>query len=332
MAKRAGDTRSWSLVIGVGVVSLIVGYLIGVSGRDRAEAPVEQVVKRAETPAAPRTVRESVPPTPAATPPPQPVEAEPVVKEPHVVVAPVPRGDGARVAVVIDDLGRRVDDVVQLDELGVPITYSVLPFESRTAEVLREIERLRGEVLLHLPMQPLTEADPGPGALTRGMDAAELDAATRWALGAVGGARGVNNHMGSELSADSTKMRAILGVVGEHGLFFLDSRTSPKSVGYSLALEMGLAAAERQVFLDSDSRSEAIRGQFRRLLEVAAERGSAIAIGHPYRETLAVLREEVPRALEAGFEFVPVSALTHRRTAVRAEGDQSERKTSTGLD
>ncbi len=161
-------------------------------------------------------------------------------------------------------------------------------------------------------MEPRNGADPGPGALTSGMSRVELEAATRWALGAVSGAAGVNNHMGSGLSTDAESMRAVLAVLAERDLFFLDSRTSPDSVGYTLALEMGLAAAERQVFLDAEAGPEAIRGQFRRLVEIAHSRGSAIAIGHPHAETIAVLQEGIPRAIAAGYEFVTVSTLTTR--------------------
>lgn len=335
MSRRRSRTRNWSLVVGVGVVGLILGYLIGTAGRQepgasdrdgrRAVAPQASAVE----PAPVVVPSEPVPPSSAiASEPVPPPLAVPVAVE----MPPIPRGDGTRIALVIDDLGRRVQDVVDLSELGVPLSFGVLPFESHTSDVLAELGRRGGEVLLHLPMQPLNEADPGPGALTSGMNADQLEAGTRWALEAVEVATGVNNHMGSELSADAARMRTILGVLAEHGLFFLDSKTSPHSVGYSLALEMGMAAAERQVFLDTEASEVAIRLQFRRLLAVARERGSAVAIGHPYAETLAVLREEVPLAQAAGFEFVPVSSVTRRIDAANLSARASEHKASTGLD
>jgi hypothetical protein len=144
------------------------------------------------------------------------------------------------------------------------------------------------------------------------MAPAELARATREALDAVPGAVGVNNHMGSRLSADRASMAAILGVIGERGLYFLDSRTSAESVAFAAARELDIPAAERQVFLDPDPRAEAVRYQFRRLLAAARERGAAIAIGHPHPATLAVLEEEVPLALEHGYRFVPVSYLLDR--------------------
>jgi polysaccharide deacetylase 2 family uncharacterized protein YibQ len=140
----------------------------------------------------------------------------------------------------------------------------------------------------------------------------ELRQATLAALDAVPGAVGVNNHMGSGLSAEEGPMTAILGVLAARGLFFLDSRTSAESVGYRVARDLGVPAAERQVFLDGEPTPEAIAGQFQRLLGLARLHGAAIAIGHPHPETLAALEREVPKARADGYEFVPVSYLLDR--------------------
>jgi polysaccharide deacetylase 2 family uncharacterized protein YibQ len=220
---------------------------------------------------------------------------------------------GARVAVVIDDLGRSLDDLRLLAALGVPVTYAVLPFETETPEVVAELRRRHAEILLHLPMEPKNGENPGPGALLQRMTDDELRQKTIAALRAVPGAVGVNNHMGSLLSSEEGPMNTVLGVVGERRLFFLDSRTSAGSVGYKVATELGIPAAERQIFLDDgDPGPEAIRAQFQRLLELARSRGAAIAIGHPHPATLAVLVSEVPKAKAAGYDFVPVSYLLTR--------------------
>jgi polysaccharide deacetylase 2 family uncharacterized protein YibQ len=224
----------------------------------------------------------------------------------EVVPAPAP---GARVAVVIDDLGRSLAEVRGLEALGVPLSYAVLPFETKTPQVVAALRRGDREILCHLPMQPSNGANPGPGALLRSMNAEELLAGTRAALRAVPGATGVNNHMGSSFTTDVHAMRVVLGELSRHGLFFLDSRTSGQSVGYAQARALGLPAARRQVFLDGDPDPEIIRRQFRQLLAEAHKQGAAIGIGHPYPETLQVLAEEVPRATELGYEFVPVSYL-----------------------
>jgi polysaccharide deacetylase 2 family uncharacterized protein YibQ len=218
----------------------------------------------------------------------------------------------ARVALVIDDLGRSVDELTPLEKLGVPITYAVLPFEENTPAVVSQLRGRREEILLHLPMQPKHGENPGPGALLVGMSDEQLRERTVAALQAVPGAVGVNNHMGSSLSADPHAMSTVLKVLSARNLFFLDSRTSPDSVGYRTAVSLGVPAAERQVFLDPDPRPEAVEEQFRRLLDLARTRGAAVAIGHPHPDTLAVLTAVVPRARAEGYDFVPVSYLLDR--------------------
>ncbi|HUP24232.1 MAG TPA: divergent polysaccharide deacetylase family protein [Thermoanaerobaculia bacterium] len=235
---------------------------------------------------------------------------------PHAVDLPgapaPPANRPVFVALVIDDLGRRVEDVDELRALGVELSYAVLPFEARTAEVVARLHEAGAEILVHLPMEPDGLADPGPGALLRGMDEAELARRTAEALDAVQGAVGVNNHMGSALSADDRAMSVILERVHERELFYLDSRTSAGSVGFDQARRAGMPAARRDVFLDGVLDPAAIREQFRRLLQVALEEGAAIAIGHPHPETLEVLREEVPKAAALGYRFVPVSYVLER--------------------
>lgn len=248
-----------------------------------------------------------------------PSEPEPSVPAPNGgphAPPPAPEavtaGGEALVALVIDDLGRSLGDLETLAALGVPLSYAVLPFESRTPEVAAALADRGAETLVHLPMEAGGGADPGPGTLRTTMSTSELTAATRRALAAVPGAVGANNHMGSVLSADERAMRAVLGVLAEHDLFFLDSRTSAETVAYRTAVDLGIPAAERQVFLDPDPRPDAVRAQFHRLLALARQRGAAIAIGHPLPATLAVLADEIPRARALGYRFVPVSYLLDR--------------------
>jgi polysaccharide deacetylase 2 family uncharacterized protein YibQ len=266
--------------------------------------------KPRDSKASPRASRpKPKPATPAA---PDHVEPDGTgTSEVSVVSAPAP-AEGGRIALVIDDLGRSVADLDTIERLDVPLSYAVLPYEEETEQVVAELHRRKAEVLLHLPMEPANGEDPGPGALRMGMTPEQLRQFTLAALRAVPGAAGVNNHMGSGLSADERSMKTILGLLSGRGLFFLDSRTSAQSVAYKVAIRLGVPAAERQVFLDSDIQPEAIREQFHRLLGLSRTRGAAVAIGHPHPETLAVLADEVPKARALGYEFVPVSYLLDR--------------------
>ena len=259
--------------------------------------------------------RPAPPAAPAATarPAPRPVApAAPPPAAPTVIAEPSGPPTRARVALVIDDLGGSLEPAERLLALGVPVTGAILPFERHSAEVAARLRASGAEVIVHLPMEPTGEQDPGPQAVLERWRPRRIAALTERAIESVPGATGLNNHMGSLITADEEPMRAVLGVVARHGLYFLDSRTTAETHAFDWARELGIPAVRRDVFLDDDPAPAAIAGQFARLLEQARARGAAVAIGHPHPGTLAVLAREIPRARAAGVEFVPVSYLLER--------------------
>ncbi len=232
--------------------------------------------------------------------------------EPTEVARPAGPATQARVALVVDDLGRSFDEVDRLLALGVPFSAAVLPFEPLSAEVARRLRAAGIEVLVHLPMEANGGESPGPNAIFERLAPDRIGALAGESIDAVPGATGVNNHMGSRITADAVTIGAILDVVATRKLFFLDSRTTPESRAFELARERGIPATRRDVFLDSDPSAAAVAGEFERLLDLARQRGAAVAIGHPHAATLELLEREIPRARAAGIEFVPVSYLLER--------------------
>jgi polysaccharide deacetylase 2 family uncharacterized protein YibQ len=221
------------------------------------------------------------------------------------------RGAPPRIAIIIDDVGQDLAAVERLTRMPYDLTLAViphLPHSKRAAELANQ----RGyEVMLHLPMEPLDypKDDPGPGAVTTRMHLDEVRRTVLLDLAAVPHVRGINNHMGSRLTADPERMRAVLETIATTPCFFVDSRTSAASVAYRLARELRIPAAERSVFLDDTVEPQAVRAELRRLTEIARARGQAIAIGHPHAVTLDVLTEHLPEVLDAGIEVVFVSEL-----------------------
>ncbi|MCG8549700.1 MAG: divergent polysaccharide deacetylase family protein, partial [Desulfobacterales bacterium] len=125
---------------------------------------------------------------------------------------------------------------------------------------------------------------------------------------AVPGTVGVNNHMGSRLTADSDKMNQIFTVLKQKNLFFIDSRTSVESKGEESARMFQLKFSHRDVFLDNFQNVEYISGQIQKLIKQANDHGSAIGIGHPHQATLDALKRELPK-LKGKVRLVPASQL-----------------------
>ena len=121
--------------------------------------------------------------------------------------------------------------------------------------------------------------------------------------------KGVSNHMGSRLMEDPEKLKIILMELKRRGLFFLDSRTTPQTVGLETARSVGLRATERSLFLDHSPDPEDIKQQLEKLVQLSLTTGKAIGIGHPHPSTLKSIKEMIPKMKEKGIEIVPLSSV-----------------------
>ncbi|MGQ0548598.1 MAG: divergent polysaccharide deacetylase family protein [Armatimonadota bacterium] len=214
-----------------------------------------------------------------------------------------------RAAIIFDDGGGSLDGVEEIITIGRPVAVAVLPGLAYSGDVARWARAAGLDVLLHLPVESADDRALGPGGVTVAMNDAEIHAVVRSGLASVPGAVGVNNHMGSKGTADRRVMRAIIEVVREAGLYFIDSRTTAETVAESVAVDLGVPTAARAVFLDNQNEDDAIRQQVRRLIALARERGSAIAIGHVGRRTAGVLASMLDEFERAGVVLVPPSML-----------------------
>ena len=218
------------------------------------------------------------------------------------------------ISIIIDDLGYRRLDGLRALELPGPVAYAVLPhtpYGSRLADIAFKLDK---EVLLHVPMESELDKALGPGALVNGMAQPEIQAVLDAGLASVPHVSGLNNHMGSSLTQQAQAMTWVMGWMRENGgLYFVDSMTSAQSVALRSASDAGVRAIGRDVFLDASTNADRIREQFQRLVKLARERGTGLAIGHPYPETLSVLRNVLLKPSYYGVRLVPVRELIARR-------------------
>ena len=208
--------------------------------------------------------------------------------------APIPSdvGKGPRLVVIVDDIGDHPALAENLMELPFPVTLAILPSRPRTRAIEAMAAAKGKEVILHQPMQPgsYPRVNPGPGALFTDMDAGRIQAILTDNLAQVPHAIGINNHMGSAFTSSPDGMSAVMPVLKEKGLFFVDSVTSPVSAGAETARKAGVPFYRRAVFLDNVRSTQAILGQLKSAERYAIKHGRAIAIGHPYGETLEALK------------------------------------------
>lgn len=227
--------------------------------------------------------------------------------------APIPfppaRGERPLLAILVDDFGDSIPQAAAFEAIPAPLTFAVLPHATEAPEVTRFLVALGREVLVHVPMEPDQADDIShPAFLLTTMDDEEIIARMSAFLARVPGAVGANNHMGSRFTRDRHRMSVVLSFLHDRGLFFVDSRTTPATVGREVAGAVGIPFVERHVFLDDDPSAPAVEARLADAVQAAHRDGCALAIGHPRFETLEILMRWA-RDPHRDVDVVPVSRL-----------------------
>jgi len=212
------------------------------------------------------------------------------------------------IAIIMDDLGSSAIRAEQLIQMPAQLTYSFLP-HTPYAEQYAQVAHQQGkEVMLHLPMQPMSDKDMGPGGLSQNMSQAKFITTVREAIQAIPFAVGVNNHMGSLLTRSVKNMHWLMQELkSRNNLYFVDSRTHGATVAGQIAERNHLRNTSRDIFLDHVIEKEAIDIQFERLLKRVKFSGYALAIGHPHSLTIEALEYWIKVIEEQDIQIVPVS-------------------------
>ncbi|NIL94010.1 MAG: divergent polysaccharide deacetylase family protein [Woeseiaceae bacterium] len=218
-----------------------------------------------------------------------------------------------RIAIIIDDLGYHLAAGKRAIALPGPVTFAVLPETPRGSELARLAHENGKDVLLHLPLEAVNHIGAAePGGMVLDMSRENFRATFASAIAAVPHAIGVSSHRGSLLTRHPGHMAWLMKEIRtREDLFFIDSYTTHHSIALKLAAEEGVPATKRDVFLDHERSVEAVERELERLKAKARKRGHAIAIGHPFPETLEVLERELPLLEEQGFDLVRISDLLH---------------------
>jgi polysaccharide deacetylase 2 family uncharacterized protein YibQ len=233
---------------------------------------------------------------------------------PYALEKPPPIEQRNKVALIMDDMGYSLDAIYDILSLEKPITVAIIPF-SPLGEQTAQIAHQNGlEILLHLPLESInnTGANYGiEGIISTDMSEQEIISIVERNLDQIPYISGVNNHMGSKVTPNESVMQTILQRLKQRNLFFVDSRTTGKSVAYDVAIQMEIPAAQRHVFLDNELDENTIKAKLIELFTLAQKRGEAVGICHPLPETLKVLKEYFRLAEEYAVTPVFISELVH---------------------
>lgn len=214
-----------------------------------------------------------------------------------------------RLAIIIDDIGYNLALGKRTTDLNGDFTLAVLPFTPHGIELAERAHRRGKEIMLHAPMSNRHNYPLGRGGLVSGMERSEFLAVLRRNLANIPYVKGVNNHMGSQLTEQAEPMRWLMEELKTRKLYFIDSRTSARTQALIVAEKIQLPSAKRDIFLDDERTQSNIKYQLLRALKKAQQQGSAIAIGHPYPETIAELEQLQPLLDQYQVRLVKASQL-----------------------
>lgn len=233
------------------------------------------------------------------------------IKDIKIALRHKPRYFGSQpvIAIVIDDMGVNVARSRDIIKLQAPLTSSFLTYGPHLSQQIDAARAAGHEIMAHVPMEPHRDLYTAPDGLTVSMDDELLKRNFEIMLKKFPGIRGVNNHMGSKFTENEQKMSDIMEVLSAHELFFLDSKTTSKSVGEKTARKYGVEYAHRHVFLDNNNNKEYILKQLAQAERIAAKNGYAVAIGHPKSQTYEALKIWLPTLQNKNLKLVHMSEI-----------------------
>jgi len=216
-----------------------------------------------------------------------------------------------KIAFIIDDIGFRKNASIELKELNIPITGSILPNTPFAKEEAKLLNSYGLEEMIHLPMQAENSniEHPRNVFVTINSTDREIKKLIKDAKKIIPFSKGLNNHMGSLITARRGIIKRVLKIVKKEGLFFVDSRTSPKTVAYDVAKKIKIRTTYRDVFLDDIQTYSYSIDQIQKLIETAKNKGKAVAIGHPFETTFKAIKDSINDIYSNGIKIVFVSSL-----------------------
>ncbi|MDD0823040.1 divergent polysaccharide deacetylase family protein [Mannheimia sp. AT1] len=220
-----------------------------------------------------------------------------------------------KLAIVIDDIGYKVKDDNDIFALPKEVSVAIIPVAPYAKTRAAEAYSQKRDILIHLPMEPKSKQPIEAGGIKIGDNEEKIRKLIEVARGQVPYAIGLNNHMGSGATSDSFTMLNLMKVLKENGLFFLDSKTIGSSVAAKTARQLGVNALERNIFLDDSDRLEDVQRQFASAITYARRNGVAIVIGHPRKNTISVLKQQLAQ-LPKDIELVGIGALWRNEKVV----------------
>lgn len=219
----------------------------------------------------------------------------------RLVIKKIIRGEPVKkpkIALIFDDLGETTKDLKEIQSLKIPVTISIIP-GLKFSKSIAQASKLSGfSVMTHIPFEPKNSQKYRTNKykfVSSSLGKRERAALLRYYINSIRVSIGVNNHMGSAATEDAKLMREVMLALRNNGLFFVDSRTSTKSVVCDVAKNEKVLCGYNEGFIDSVDDINFMQNKFFELIEKAKKKEKIIVIAHPKKKTFFLLHKLVPK-------------------------------------
>ena len=194
----------------------------------------------------------------------------------------------AKLVLIIDDVAT-FEHASMVKSIGLKITPSIFP-ATKTHPDTPNIARSFEFYMIHLPMQAKHFDSPEIGTLTVNESFESMHEKIKKIRKDFPRAKYTNNHTGSRFTSDYDAMDKAYRALIEQGFIFVDSKTIAQTAVARAAKKYNQPYISRDIFLDDDPSARAVRRELVAAVNLAKKRGYAIAIGHPKKNTIAVIK------------------------------------------
>jgi len=200
-----------------------------------------------------------------------------------------------RLAIIIDDMGYSKKEAKEFASLNIPLAYSFLPDAIYTKILSKMLADEGYTIMVHMPSEPLDypKDNPGKNAIYINNSKKRTEYLLERAKRSIYHPIGLNNHMGSRILEDKNQMDYIMEFLKKYNMFFVDSETTPRSVGTKEAEKFKVPAAKRIVFLDNKKNVQYIEGQINKAVLLLKRHNSVVAVGHCNEKTYEALKQRL---------------------------------------
>lgn len=193
-----------------------------------------------------------------------------------------------KLVIIIDDVAS-YEHINEIKKINLKLTPSLMPASKdfpNTPKIAKNLEFY----MIHLPLEALNYNSNSIKTLKANDSFEEISKEIYKIRKDFPNAKFINNHTGSKFTSNKKAVIKLLNALDKYGFIFIDSKTISNSKVEEVLKSKNQKYIFRDVFLDNTQNLKDIENELKKAVQIAKKRGFAIAIGHPKKQTLKVLR------------------------------------------